>query len=119
MSTATAKKPLDEAALLSRFEGKMPLLKKLSGILSAQTPRFISDVRRGIDQGDGARVAHAAHTLKGSLAQIGAITASELAEELEQAGEAGVFSRSEALVNELEREAGEVQRVLDELTKSV
>ncbi len=118
MSTIVARKPLDEAALLSRFEGKMPLLRKLSGILSAQTPKLIGDVRRGIDEGDGARIAHAAHTLKGSLVQIGAIAASELADELEQAGEGGVFSRSEALVNELEREAAEVQRVLAELTKS-
>jgi len=119
MNTIASRKSLDETELLWRFKNKMPLLLKLCGILAEQTPRLLGDVRRGIDEGDGPRIARAAHTLKGSLSQMSAPIAAELAGELEQSGEAGVFSRSEILVNQLDQESAEVQRQLNELTKSI
>lgn len=118
MNSIASSKPLDEAELRLRFKGKNALVRKLSAILAEQTPRLLADIRRGIDEGDGSRVAHAAHTLKGSLAQLGAIGPSEVARELEEAGEAGVFSRTEALVNQLQQDAAEVQRILHQLTQS-
>ena len=118
MKASVSSKPIDAAELALRFEGKQALLKKLSGIFAAQTPKLLGDIRRGIDAGDGGRIAHAAHTLKGSLAQLGAMEASELARQLEEAGEAGMFSRTESLVNQLKQEAAAVQHTLDELTQA-
>ena len=118
MSSIVSKKPFDEAELLARFKGKIPLLRKLETILAAQTPRLLAEIRDGIDGGNGQRIAHAAHTLKGSLAQLGAMGASELARELEESGEAGALSRAEVLVSQLQNEASEVQCALSRLTRS-
>jgi len=118
MNSSVTRKPVDEAELVKRFKGKAALLRKLNGIFADQTPRLLADIRRGIDEGDGARIAHAAHTLKGSLAQLGAMEASEVARQLEEAGEAGVFSRTESLVNQLDQDTAAVERTLRELTES-
>ena len=108
---------MDEAELQSRFAGKTPLLRRLTKIFGEQTPRLLAEIRTAIEEGNAAALAHAAHTLKGSLAQMGAPNAAELAHELEKAAGNNILSPAGVLLEQLEQQINDLQRTLDRLTE--
>ena len=118
MSCAVSKGSLDESEVKSRFAGKIPLLRRLTKIFGEQTPRLVAEMRAAIEEGDAAALAHAAHTLKGSLAQMGAPNASELAHELEKAAGNNILSPAGVLLEQLEQQITELQQTLHRLTES-
>ena len=59
-----------------------------------------------------------AHTLKGSLAQLGARATAELAQQIESAARTSAPGRSETVIKELELQAAQIQRLLNELATS-
>ncbi len=109
---------LNPSELLARFGGKKELLARLARIFQEQTPRLLQEIRGAIQRADAPATEHAAHTLKGSLAQLGAIRASELAREVETAARSGVLSGLEVPLKHLEQQADSIQRTLNELTQS-
>jgi HPt (histidine-containing phosphotransfer) domain-containing protein len=117
MSCAISKGPLDESELQSRFAGKLPLLRRLTKIFDEQTPRLLAEMRTAIEEGNATGLAHTAHTLKGSLAQMGAPSASELAHELEKAAGNNILSPAGVLLEQLEQQIADLQRTLDRLTE--
>jgi PAS domain S-box-containing protein len=74
---------LDRAAALAHVGGDSVLLGELAGLFLADCPRLRAGLRGALAGGnaDGLRVA--AHTLKGSLACLGAVPAAGLAQQLE------------------------------------
>src|SRR5687768_16711519 len=98
MSCAVSKGPLDESEVLARFAGKIPLLRRLTKIFAEQTPLLLANIRLAIEQGNAPVLERAAHTLKGSLAQLGAAGAAESAHELEKAGANGALAQTDVLL---------------------
>ena len=116
--SSTATTLLDSDDLRSRFAGKFELLRRLIKIFDEQTPQLLARLRHAARRGDAAAVEWAAHTLKGSLLQIGARTTAEVARQIEESAHSSAPGRSEALFRELEGQAAQIQRTLNELAKS-
>ena len=70
-------------------------------------------VRAAAGGGDGEGLRRAAHSLKGSSANLGATQLAQLSAELEQRGGAGHLTDIGPHVRRLERELGHVVRVLE------
>ena len=118
MSAAT-ETLLNVADLRNRFAGKGDLLRRIVKIFDEQTPQLLARLRHAFRRGDAVAVERTAHTLKGSLAQIGAQSTADLAHQIEQAARtAAAPGRSETVLKDLEAQAGQVQRLLNELAKS-
>ena len=117
MSAAT-ETLLDLADLRTRFAGKGDLLRRIVKIFDEQTPQLLARLRHAFRRGDAVAVERTAHTLKGSLAQIGAQSTADLAYQIEQAARRTAPGRSETILKDLEAQAGQVQRLLNELAKS-
>ena len=90
-TTKKAEKPLsslifDQQELLARVENDCELLRDLLGIFKEEFPRQLLALREAVKAGDGDRVAIAAHTLRGMLANLAATQAASTAARLEQMG---------------------------------
>jgi HPt (histidine-containing phosphotransfer) domain-containing protein len=116
MSSATTTL-IDVADLRTRFTGKGDLLRRLIKIFDEQTPQLLARVRHAARRGDASAVEWTAHTLKGSLVQLGAQVTAELAGQLEAAARTSPPGRNDALLKELETQAAQVQRLLNDLAK--
>jgi two-component system sensor histidine kinase/response regulator len=89
---------------LRRVGGDENLLREIVALLMAECPRLLGEIRQGIECNDPGRVKLAAHTLKGSLDHIGAVTARSLAESLEKLGRDRNLLHSRELWSALEQE---------------
>ena len=116
--SATSTILLDVTELRGRFAGKADLLRRVIRIFDEQTPQLLARLRHAFRRGDAQAVQWTAHTLKGSLAQIGAQGVAALAEQLEQAARVAAPGRSETILKDLETQAAQLQRVLNDLAKS-
>ena len=116
--SATSTILLDVTELRCRFAGKGELLRRVIKIFDEQTPQLLARLRHAFRRGDAQAVQWTAHTLKGSLAQIGAQGAAGLAEQLEQAARVAAPGRSETILKDLETQAAQLQRMLNDLAKS-
>ena len=99
----------------TRCHGNHSLARQVAGLFAEQTPRLLIEMRSALEENQSHVLERAAHTLKGSLGQIGATQAAELAFELEKAGRAGDLSDAAALLNRLEQKTTEVTAVLNDL----
>ena len=109
---------IDPGELRSRFAGKADLLRRLTKIFSEQTPQLLARLRHAVRRGDAPGVEWTAHTLKGSLAQLGARATAELAQQIESAARTSAPGRSETVIMEFELHAAQIQRLLNELATS-
>ena len=116
MSTTTP--AIDQAELLARCNGKLSLLVRLARIYQEQTPRLLDDLQAALQRSDAPAAEHAAHTLKGSLAQLGAAAAADLARQIESSAASGALSGLELPLKQLQQQADSIQQTLNELTKS-
>ncbi len=71
------------AHLLEQFEGDDELFARVAGLFKEHTPQLVGILQRAIAAGDFAAAARVAHTLAGSLANIGSERATILAREIE------------------------------------
>jgi HPt (histidine-containing phosphotransfer) domain-containing protein len=117
MSSATTTL-IDVSELRTRFAGKADLFRRIIKIFNEQTPQLLGRLRHAARRGDAAGVEWSAHTLKGSLMQLGARATAELAHQLEQAARTAAPGRSEAVLKELEAQAAQIQRLLNEAAMS-
>jgi len=93
-------------------------LRRLIKIFDEQTPELLGRLRHAFRRGDAQAVQWTAHTLKGSLAQFGAQITAGLASQLEQAAQTSAPGRSDALLKELELQAAQLRRLLNDLANS-
>jgi CheY-like chemotaxis protein len=112
------KSPLDGNALnqiraLQR-KGAPDLVGQLIQLYLADAPRLKEAMEAAGLRGDGDGLRKAAHTLKSSSANIGALGLADLCRELERIGRQGKLENIEPVLNELEKE---YRRVLAALQK--
>ncbi len=92
---------LDLESLLERVENDWQLLHELVGLCLDNSPALLSEIDSGIARSDASTVERAAHALKGSLQNVGAIRASRVAAELEELGRRGDLSAAAPVVDKM------------------
>lgn len=103
---------LNLADAVDRVGGDEELLVDIAGVYLTEYPTLLEDIGKAVAGGDVAGLLHSAHTLKGSLATIGADQAASVALQLEMMGrEAETAGAAETLLR-LERELSAVHRDL-------
>ena len=110
---------LDPAALQSLLElqqnGKADLLQRVVNTYLASSSKLAAQLRESIEVGDAHGVAAAAHTLKSSSAQVGAVRLAVLSKDIEVHGRAGSVEGARGLLDEF---LTELESVHEELAAS-
>jgi two-component system, sensor histidine kinase and response regulator len=105
--TNSAEPAIDLAATLERLDGDRGLFDELVEVFRSECPKVMGEIRRALVVQDKERMERAAHTLKGSSANVGAIAVSQAAAEIENLAGAGnlsaVAEQFAVLQNEIER----------------
>ena len=103
------------AWLLERFDGDEELLARVAGIFMEHTPALLAAVQADINAGNAVALSRSAHTLRGSLANVGAEHAASLAAEIEERARKDLLEGADGRMVEL---SYEVDSVLAELGRS-
>ena len=89
-TTLTETKPCwNKDAALQALDGDTELLMELAGLFLEGSGQLLERIGRGIEAANSTELYHAAHTLKGSMANFCAQEARDSAHVLEMAGRAG------------------------------
>ena len=92
----------DPVDTLARLDDDVELFAELVESFSSDASKGLWDIRRSIDEGDGAALACAAHTLRGLVSIFAAAPAIRATAALERAAKEGTFCGIDAQVTELE-----------------
>ncbi|MGA2025465.1 MAG: response regulator [Syntrophobacteraceae bacterium] len=93
-------------------EGQPSLLKKVIHAYMESSPKLMETIRHSITLGDAAAIQGAAHSLKSTSGNLGAMMLVELCKELETMGRAGTTDNAILLLPVLEDEYGRVCEAL-------
>ena len=112
--------PVVEPAAVDRLRrlGGAQLVRQMLDLYLVQGPKRILTLLEGADAGDADSVERAAHTLKSSAGNVGALRLQQTAEGLEAAAGAGIVDHVmvERLVREYHESAAVLRGVLDRET---
>ncbi|MCX6128927.1 MAG: Hpt domain-containing protein [Proteobacteria bacterium] len=75
----------------------------LLAIFFERVPKLINEIRLAVETKEALKLEHAAHALKGTAGNLGAICLMKKAEQLETMGAAGQFLEAPMCLTELER----------------
>ncbi|MBS3757267.1 MAG: Hpt domain-containing protein [Desulfobacterales bacterium] len=103
---------LDE--LIERVDGDEGLIREVLGIFLEDAPKVLENLRTSIKGGSPEAVANAAHTLKGSSANISANRLREKAYRLEMKAKSGDLADAFPIYAEIEAEFGELKDLLNQ-----
>jgi two-component system, sensor histidine kinase and response regulator len=95
--------------------GASDVIAQLIDLYLNELPTRLMAVHQTIERGDAARLAKAAHSLKGSSASMGAQRAARVCLELEQLGKAGDLTGAADLFAQLEQECERARAALGKL----
>ena len=115
-ATAKAAQVLDRHALEQlgkvRNHGKGELLARVIKLYLAESPRLMDELKRAAQCADAAAIAHGAHSLKSSSANVGARVLSQYCEDLEVQARRADIAEARRTLAKIEAEHGCVQRAL-------
>lgn len=94
----------DRDGMLSRLLGDEELAESVLGTFLSDIPRQISDLRKLLDAGDCERIRRAAHTIKGSAANMGALAFRAAALSVEEAAKSDDLIAARQRMREVDRE---------------
>jgi len=100
--------------LLERVDGDEELLREVVAIFLEDTPGLLDALKQGIDAGVPEAVAKAAHTLKGSSANLAANRLRHQAQQLELQAKSGDLASSVVLYQALETEFSALRNHLNQ-----
>ena len=109
----------DRAALLDRVEGDEELLVEMVQLYVEDAPRALKTMRSALQQGDLHALERAAHSVKGSSANLAANPAADAAQRLEQDARRGDRAAAEASLAALESVMGQLLPALAESRSGV
>ncbi len=95
---------LNKALALERLGGDEQLLGEIAGLFLDHYPSLLEQIRGAVWRRDAGTLHHAAHTLKGSVANFYAQAAFESAYKLECMGRVGDFAGAEDALVALEQQ---------------
>lgn len=101
------------AEMKRRVDGDEEIIRELFQIFLAEIPRMAGQIRTAVAEGDADRLMSAAHSLKGSAANLAADRVARLAADLEAMGRSGDLSRVAIVHPEIE---AEIEQLTGQLT---
>ena len=117
ISAPTAQGSLDENVLSQiralQGPGNRDLLKKVAGLYLTNTPSLFDSLRKAVAANDPEALYKAAHALKSSSANLGAVSLAEVAKDLEIRGRRRSLEGVTELVARAEASYGEVRKQLE------
>jgi PAS domain S-box-containing protein len=99
--------------LCETLGGDRDVLSQIVSLFAADAQDRVSDTERALAAHDADALRRAAHTLKGSSANVGATEVSRLAERVQRRAETGDFSEARVLVQRLRDEVGRATEALE------
>jgi two-component system, sensor histidine kinase and response regulator len=105
--------PVNAQELWERLGSDRVLLSELLELFRNDYPTQIQAAREALGRADSRGVEQAAHSLKGTLANLSATFACRLASQLEDMGRSGHFAKVDSGLTELEQELRRVTTALD------
>jgi len=109
----------DSSGLLALVEGRPELAWRIVRRFREQCPDLILRIHKAVSAGDARSLELAAHTLKGSLMNLGARPAAAAALELEKAARTGELGNADRLAEEIETEIERLERQLETLPEEI
>lgn len=103
---------LNKALALERLGGDEQLLGEIAGLFLSDYRSLVEQVRAAVARRDAAALHHAAHTLKGSVANFCVQEPFESAYSLERMGRAGDLTGAEQVLASLERQLLDLEPAL-------
>ena len=88
-------------------------LEEVIEIYFDNVPTLLASIHEAIDSQDAPALRNAAHSLKSTSGTVGAMTLFELCQKLETMGRNGTTTDAPALIEEVEREYGNVKGALE------
>ena len=119
METSKQQISFDRSSALDRVGGDEELLREVAGIYLAEYPPLLDNIRSAVGAGDGDALQRSAHTLKGSLATLGAEPAAHLAMSLESQGRQNHLESAGAVLLRLEEELARVHQEIQALAEEL
>ena len=105
----------ERIAVLFGTDGE--LTRQVLEILEEDIPRHLSELQQAIQQKDGRRIYEIAHTLKGSLANVGGERGSSISLRMLQAAQKDDFPRCLELYRKLETSANQLLAQLSQFAR--
>jgi two-component system, sensor histidine kinase and response regulator len=105
----------DRVALFDRVEGDMDLLGDIIELFKEDSVRQVAAIREAIDKKQADALRRAAHTLKGTCGNLGALEAAATALELEKLAAAGDLPHAQESLRSLEEQIQQASKLLAEL----
>jgi HPt (histidine-containing phosphotransfer) domain-containing protein len=106
---------LDFDNALSRAGGDMELLKEIAALFIDDYPRSLAELHQALAAGDAQTVNHAAHGLKGAVANFGAQPAVAAAFTLEQMGRTRDLTAAPEIMADLQIALAKLREELERL----
>lgn len=107
---------IDELLALSG-DGDPELLLDLIGIFLDDGPAKVGAIVQGLEEKDFEKMERAAHSLKGSAGNLGALMLQQTCERMQVATRAHSFDESRQLTSDLKTHYGQAQAALEELQR--
>jgi HPt (histidine-containing phosphotransfer) domain-containing protein len=108
--------PIDHTmleAIRQLDDGSDGLLSQVIGLYLGAAPALLCDLRRGFDGHDNELLKRAAHTLKSSSGNVGAMHLADLCRRIEAAARAGTVGPDVPRADEVDAEFGRVRAALE------
>lgn len=106
-------KVCDLIGALARLGGKVELLKQLAEYTREDLPQYMARLKTAVAAGHAVDVRQAAHSIKGMVVNFDAAAAANVAQRLEEMGQANDLREADLVVRTLE---AEIARLLATLT---
>ena len=107
--------PIDEVDLLERVDNDREFLAELIELFKEDGPALLGELRDAVDSRDGAAMARAAHTIKGTVGNFCAAAAMQMALEIEIMGKEDSLDHAAESLAALEREFQKVTKALNKM----
>ncbi len=102
----------DLSKALEIVDGDTELFKEIAGIFLEKLPHDLGQIRDAITNNEAYKLQRAAHSLKGSISNLGARLSFESASRLEKLGKENRIEYAEGALTQLEKEVAELEGAL-------
>ena len=103
---------VDRKLLLKAFDDDWDFLREVVEVFLSDYPRLMDDLHRAFEEGDGDLLMRSAHSIKGMLKNFHALSAAEVAFEIEKKGKAEEFEGVQTNIEELAQRIAKVDKKL-------
>jgi len=113
---------LNPAALKNLLEmvgGDTEFIAELVNVFFGEAPKMLSEMRQALESKDATLLHRAAHSLKSSSAEFGALALSDSCRELEKMGRDSVFSGADELLERAKAEYAQAKAALETMCQNL